>query len=143
MKQIFIFYLFMAFGFGCAHQQPLNQENPDLVLRAEAEEWRSSAPGVNELTEHGTDLTIELSDQFAGGQFMHIIYSNRKSFPVTVDTTENNTILVQARVIYTSDILAETSEQSNQTDRLVFQTDEGNIDFIPVLTWSKKPDSYR
>lgn len=143
MKQIFIFFLFLQFGFGCAHQKSANPENPEAVLRAEAEEWRSSAPGMEELTEHGIDLTVELKDQLSGVQFLHVIYEGRKSFPVTVQTSESNTLLVKARVIYESDLLAEPSDHLDLSDRLVFQDENGTYDFIPIHSWSKKPLSYR
>lgn len=143
MKHLFIFCLILLFGIGCAHQKSANHKNPEPVLRAEAEEWRSSPPGEDNFTEHGSDLTIELRDQLNGAQFGHIIYNGRKSFPATVQPTENSTILIKARVIYKSKLLTETSEHSNQFDRLVFQTEEGTIDFIPIRSWTKKPLSYR
>jgi len=143
MKQLFIFCLILLFGIGCAHQKSVNHKNPDPVLRAEAEEWRSSAPGEDDFTEYGSDLTIELGDQLNGAQFRHIIYNGRKSFPVTVRSTENNTLLVQARVIYESDLMTETSARSELTDRLVFQDENGKTDFIPIHSWTEKPLTYR
>lgn len=143
MKQLFIFYLLLLFSLGCAHQKPANHENADPILRAEAEEWRSSAPGEDDFTEHGTDLTIELRHPFNGAEFIHVIYNGRKSFPVTVQSTENSTILVQARVIYESDLLADTSDHSDLDDRIVFLDGNGNTEFIPIHSWTKQPLSYR
>jgi hypothetical protein len=143
MKHLFIFFLFLLSGFGCVHQKSASHENPELVLRAEAEEWRASAPGMDELTEHGTDLTIELQNRFSGAQFIYMIYKGRKSFPVTVQTTGSGTVLVKARVLYESDLLAEPSGRSDLSDRLVFQQENGTYDFIPIQNWSRKPLSYR
>jgi hypothetical protein len=143
MKQLFIFYLLLLFGFGCAHQKSANHNNPNLVLSAEAVEWRSFAPGEDDFTEHGVDLTIKLSDQFNEAQFRYVIYDGRKSFPVTVHTAENSTLWVQARVIYESDLLADTSTRSDLTDRLVFLDEDGTTDFTPIQSWTEKPLSYR
>jgi hypothetical protein len=143
MKPLFIFLLFSMLGLGCTQQQSLNRDNPTQILSAEAEEWRATIPGYEEFTEHGTDLTIELNHQFTGVQFLHVIYNGRKSYLPAVQTTENKTTIVQARVIYSSEILSETSDKSNQADRIVFQTEEGNIDFIPIPSWTKRPLSYR
>src|SRR6056297_1514872 len=143
MKQLFIFYLLLLLGFGCAHQESVNHQNSGLVLRAEAEEWRSSAPGTNDFTEHGTDLTMELSNQLNNAQFSYVIYNGRKSLPVTIDTTEDKTLLVQARVIYESDLLSETSARSGHTDRIVFQDKNGKTDFLTIHSWTEKPLAYR
>jgi len=143
MKQLFIFFLLLLFGFGCANKKSINHQNSGLVLRAEAEEWRSSAPGTNDFTEHGTDLTIELSNQLNGAQFRHIIYNGRKSFPVTVDTTKNYMLLLHTKVIYESELLSETSSRSDLSDRIVFQNENGKTDFLTIYAWTKKPLAYR
>lgn len=144
MKPHFIFLTLMLFAFsGCAQQKNAGTENPENIIRAVAEEWRSASPVEDEFTEHGTDLTIELNNYLSGARFSHIIYNGRKSFPATVDTTENNTLLIQARVVYESEMLARTSNQSDLTDRLVFQYKYGETDFIPIQSWTEKPLSYR
>lgn len=143
MKKLFIFLSILFFGLGCAHQKSVNPDNPEPILRAEAEEWRASAPGQNEFTEHGVDFSIELQEEFSDIPFSFIIYDGRKSFPATTETTESGTVLVHARVLIESDLLAETSVRSDLTDRLVFQTEDGTTDFIPVNSWIQKPLAYR
>lgn len=143
MKQLFILFLFLLSVSGCVHQKSGSHGNPEPVLLAEAEEWRASAPGIEELTEHGTDLTVELQNRFSDVQFIYMIYKGRKSFPVTVQTTESGTVLVKARVLYESNLLAEPSGRSDLSDRLVFQDENGTYDFIPLHSWSRKPLSYR
>lgn len=143
MKHLFIFFALILFGFGCANQKSANTENSESIVSAEAEEWRSSPPGEDEFTEHGTDLTIKLNNKLGEVRFSHIVYNSRKSFTVSVDSTENNTLLIQGRVIYDSTLLSETSERTELADRLVFQDIDGNTDFIPIHSWTELPLSYR
>lgn len=143
MKRFFIFAVLVAAGFGCAHHKETGATNPDLIVRATAEEWRSSSPGEDELTEHGVDLTIEMNNSLSNIRFLYTIYNGRKSFPATVDSTASNNLSVQARILYESSLMAQTSDRTNLSDRLVFQNSDGETDYIPVNSWIENPVSYR
>jgi hypothetical protein len=144
MKRLFIFFALIPIAFsGCAQQKTTLAENPDTIIRAEAEEWRSTPPGEDDFTEHGIDLIIEIPIEWSDHTFNFIVYDGRKSFPVAIDSTKQNTLLIRARVLFNSVLLAETSERTNLTDRLVFQKANGETDFIPIHSWTQKPLSYK
>lgn len=135
MKLTFITsFSFVVFLMGCATQNHASVEGIEIVS-AEFNHWSEALSTRSDVRERGTDLALTVSDWPVDAEPEYIIFRKRKSFPAEIADSSGSRVRIEARIILRSTILSETSQRVEQSDRLVFTNDQGEIRFIEIDEW--------
>lgn len=136
MKVILLFItpLFLL-SVGCSSSKNAsNKENIEIV-NAKFNNWSEPPSANSDVPERGTDLTVTVKnwpDDFAPE---YIIYKERKSLSATISDTVDGNPVISGRIVRSSSKLTETSETVSESDRLVYNDDQGEQEYIEIEEW--------
>lgn len=131
---IFSFFLLLS---ACSSEEKLLSDYEINIIRAEYKHWSEAPPVQSDVRERGTDLKLTVENWPEGAEPKHIIYRKMRSFPVEIADSTEAGLTLEARIIRTSAVMSETSEQVELSDRLVFRTSEGNNGFVEIEEWNR------
>lgn len=137
MKPTFITVVSFFLLAACSSQEKAMDDYGIDIINASYKHWSEAPPVQSDVRERGTDLKLIVENWPAGAEPRHIIYRKMKSFPVEIaDSTESGLIL-EARIIRTSAVLEGTSERVEDSDRLVFRTEDDKTQYIEIAEWER------
>lgn len=145
MKTLFIFILYtFLFIYGCSSSNQHVRSEGEIFITNTYQHWFASAPGESEFTERGIDLRLKLYPENSISNPLHIIFNERKSFPVTViypkDSEEK--LFIEGRILLESSLFNEHSDHVPVSDRLVFRDKDGSLHYEEINDWKRLPDRY-
>lgn len=140
MKITFIFLIsFLFLTAGCSSTENTANSKNMKVVTATYDHW-SKAPQKSDVPEKGIDLTVTVQNWPEDYQPAFIVYSKRKSFEPSITDSTGNSIIIEARIIQASSMMAETSESVELSDRLVFTNANGEEGFVEIENWEPASD---
>ena len=143
MKVKIIFFIFVPMIFwGCKTSEPVVEPLPDQPFDLTVQYWFANPDSDSNFTERGIDLTIYIQDYDFSLTPEYVIFSERKSFPPMITPTEEDGYQIEARIILESSRLQNTSVRVNQTNRVVFTSDDGDEVYIVFREWETLPNRY-
>lgn len=122
---------------GCASTENTASSKNMLVENATFSPWSQPPSPGSDIPERGIDLTIAVRNWPQGYEPRHIVYEKRKSFGAEITDRTESEVIIEARIIQASSVIAETSESTEASDRLVFATPEGEKGYIEINNWQK------
>ncbi len=138
MKTTFItivsFFLLLV---ACSSKEKLMADYDIEVLEASYQHWSEAPPVQSDVRERGTDLKLVVASWPEGAEPQHIIYRKMRSFPVEIADSTETVLTFEARIIRTSAVMSETSERVEMSDRLVFQTEDGETQYLEIEEWER------
>jgi len=138
MKAVFILLTsLLSLLLGCGSTENTASSKNMLVENAIIKPWSEPPSAGSDIPERGIDLTVTIRNWPQGYMPQYIIYNKRKSFNASIADSSENSIIVEARIVQASSVLAETSESTEASDRLVFATTEGEKGYIEINNWQK------
>lgn len=120
---------------GCGSTQNTASSKNMLVENATFKPWSQPPSAGSDIPERGIDLTLTIKNWPQGYEPQHIVYSNRKSFNAEITSRTEAEVIIEARIIQASSALAETSESTEASDRLVFINSEDKTGYIEINNW--------
>lgn len=138
MKTRFISHLLLLFLLsGCSNFEKIASQNSIEITKATYQQWYSVSPETGEPSERGIDLVISVNNFPVDAEPLYIIYNNHRSFLPDYSTTEENKILIEARIILESGLLVDVSNNDDLSDRFVFKTKDGDIQHREIHIWEQ------
>lgn len=138
MKTTFItivsFFMLLA---ACSTGERLIADHNIKITEASYNHWSNRPPVQSDVRERGTDLRLIVENWPEGAEPKHIIYRKMKSFPVEIEGTTETGFTIEGRIIRTSAVLSETSEQVEKSDRLVFTNADGKTQYVEIKEWER------
>ncbi len=141
VKIIFII-LVPIFFWGCKTSEPVVEPLPVQPFDLTVQYWFANPDSDSNFTERGIDFTICIQDYDFSLTPEYVIFSERKSFPPMITPTKENGYQIEARIILESSRLQNTSVRVNQTNRVVFTSDDGDEVYIVFREWVTLPNRY-
>ena len=138
MKAAFILLTsLLLFLLGCGSTENTASSKNMLVENATFKSWSEPPSAGSDIPERGIDLTISVRNWPQGYEPQHIVYNKRKSFGAEITDRTETEVIIEARIIQASSVIAETSESTEASDRLVFATSEREKGYIEINNWQK------
>lgn len=122
---------------GCASTENTASSRNMLVENATFNSWSRPPSSGSDIPERGIDITVTIKNWPQGYMPHYIVYNKRKSFNASIADSSENRVIIEARIIQASSVIAETSESTEASDRLVFATSEGEKGYIEINNWQE------
>ncbi|MGF1670333.1 MAG: hypothetical protein ACFCU6_07790 [Balneolaceae bacterium] len=116
------------------------QDHNIQIVEAVYTEYNEVSPVRSDVREQGFDLSLFVRNWPEGANPDYLVYRQRKSFPAELTGNSDNGVVIEARIIVRSAVMAEVSERIELSDRLVFIDRNGNSDFIEIQNWTRKAE---
>lgn len=124
---------------GCSNSEKIALQNSIEIAKASYQQWYNVSPETGEPSERGIDLFVSVDNFPDDAELLHIVFDNRVSFLPDYSTTEENRLLIEARIVLESELLADISGANDVSDRLVFKTKDGEIQHTEIHIWEQRP----
>lgn len=106
------------------------------IVSAGYNKWSDPPTGNSDVPEKGIDLAVIVENWPDGAIPHYIVYGNRKSFKAEITDTTDLGVSISARIITSSSTLMQKSEKVEVSDRLVYESFEGETRFIEIEEWT-------
>lgn len=144
MKTLFIFSLTLfLFATACSSSEKAASNNSIQLTEASYYNWTASIPGDEDNIERGTDLVLTFSSWPEKFNPEAVIFYNKRSFPAEIEQVEGNRVVIKARIMHESTVLAEVSERVNLSDRLIYTNEDGDTLYLEIDEWERMSDRYQ
>jgi hypothetical protein len=144
MKALLIFILTLfLFANSCSSSEKTASNNSIQLAGAAYYNWTASIPGDENSFERGTDLTLTFSNWPEKFNPEAVIFQNRRSFPAEIEQIEGTRVIIKARIVHESTVLAEVSERVNLSDRLIYTNEDGDTIYLGIDEWERMSDRYQ
>lgn len=124
---------------GCSVYENIMDDGNTKIVRAGYNKW-SEPPARGDVPEKGTDLAVLVENWPRGATPSYIIHENWKSLGANISTTSDMGVVINARVIKASSMMNTTSQQVDESDRLVYVDGDGNTQVLEIEEWSRIDD---
>jgi hypothetical protein len=139
MKTTNIFLLtFLLLLGGCSLYERFIDNNM-YVVNAGYSDW-SQAPLRGDVPERGTDLAVIVRHWPENAEPQHIIFENHKSFQPKLTTASDDRVVINARIVRATTKLPRTSQEVEESDRLVYTDKKGKQKYIEIEKWTRIDD---
>ena len=120
---------------GCSSSENTSTNDNIQIIAAKVNEWSQPPSRGSDVPERGSDLSIVVSNWSDDFTPKYIIHNNKKSISAAVTDTLDGNPVITGRIIRSSYRLSKTSETVSESDRLVYETSDGEITYIEIKNW--------
>jgi len=144
MKTLFVFTLVLfLFANACSSSEKTAFNSSIKLTGATYHNWTASVPGDENSIERGTDLALAFSSWPESFNPETVIFQNKRSFPAEIEQIEGNGVVIKARIVHESAVLAVVSYRVNLSDRLIYTNENGDTIYLEIDEWERLSDRYQ
>lgn len=110
------------------------------IVNAGYNRWSTPPPSNSDVPEKGIDLALIVQNWPQDASPLYIVYENRKSFRPEITRNSDIGVAMSARIILASSVLSQKSERVEVSDRLVYETADGETGYLEIKEWTRIGD---
>lgn len=119
----------------CSSSKHTTDKQKMQIARANFKRWSKPPLQSSDVPEKGTDLIIVITNWPPRAVPVHIIYQGRLSFKPKIVSQDSSAVTIKARIVRTSSVLQQTSQQADQSDGLIYKDKNGHQNHIEITSW--------
>lgn len=131
------FILLFVAVISCSSTKHTTQKAKMQIVTAEYNKWSDPPKQNSDVPEKGVDLAVTVKNWPDSAAASSVIFNQQKSFKPKITQKTDSTVVINARIVITSSLLVNTSDDVTLSDRLVYDLEDGGTQFIEIENWTR------